>query len=525
MTIVWWSVAEWALWVVLTPLLFRIVAATRLSEALTQHPARSPRVARRSSRHRCGLHESIAIFGGESPYGVVMSSRMLHFAVASLLLACVDARSQGSEPGLRRRALWRVSIAPPTGDSGARVRRVEDGSPAARAGLRAGDAILTFNGRAVATADEFWPAFDAFRGGDTVRARLRRSRLDRSPETLDVRFVLDTVPREAIPGTVVTYDAVRSGRGYRVRTMVTRPAGSGQARLPAIVVIPWLSCDPVEKPNPGSDGMARMLRDVSAQSGMMVMRVEKPGVGDSEGPNCRVSQLEDELAAYRSAIASLRRRADLDTTRLMLLGLSIGGGLAPILAAEDPSGIAGVISVGGFTRTWYEHMLDIERRRLTLSGAAPAAVNSAMRGYARFYTDYLIGRRTPGEVLAAHRELATLWYDEPGHQYGRPASYFQAVQSLDVEAAWLALADRGVPALIVWGEYDWIMGRAEAARAVEIVNGRRAGLATLAILPKTDHGLMTFASQAAAFTDNGPRYDGGASRVVTTWLNRIVARK
>ena len=28
----------------------------------------------------------------------------------------------------------------------------------------------------------------------------------------------------------------------------------------------------------------------------------------------------------------------------------------------------GVGVAGGFARTWYEHMLDIERRRLTLSG-------------------------------------------------------------------------------------------------------------------------------------------------------------
>ncbi|HZM26174.1 MAG TPA: hypothetical protein VFB89_02355, partial [Gemmatimonadales bacterium] len=129
----------------------------------------------------------------------------------------------------------------------------------------------------------------------------------------------------------------------------------------------------------------------------------------------------------------------------------------------------------------------------------------------------------PEQVLAARPELRSLWYDEPTRQYGRPAAYYQAVQRLDVEAAWGALAERGIPALVVWGEFDWIMGRAEAERAVEIVNARKPGLAQLVVLAKTDHSLMAYASIAAAFTDEGPRNDGGAGRAITAWLRERAA--
>jgi pimeloyl-ACP methyl ester carboxylesterase len=213
-----------------------------------------------------------------------------------------------------------------------------------------------------------------------------------------------------------------------------------------------------------------------------------------------------------------------DPNRIYLLGGSIGGALAPILAAEQLEGIAGVIAVGGYTLTWYEHMLDIERRRLTLSGSKPSEVNSSMRGFAQLYTEYLIGKRTPGEVLAAHPELRPLWYDEPAHQYGRPAAYYQAVQQLDVEAAWAKVAEHGIPALVVRGAYDWIMGPAEAERAAEIVNAIRPGLAKLVLLPKTDHGLMAYQSLAAAFSHDEPRNDGGAGRAVTAWLRERGAR-
>jgi len=251
------------------------------------------------------------------------------------------------------------------------------------------------------------------------------------------------------------------------------------------------------------------------------MRVEKPGLGDSQGPDCRFAGLDDELAAYRAALAALRARPDVDPSRIVLLGGSIGGALAPVVAAESPDGIAGVISVGGFTRTWYEHMLDIERSRLTLSGQAPPVVNASMRGMARLYTAYLMDRRTPADVIAANADLRPLWVDEPRHQYGRPAAYYQAVQALDVEGAWATLASRGIPALVAWGEYDWIMSRAEAERAVEIVNTIRPGSATLTVLPRTAHGLMTFTSLAAAFANRAPVYDGLPGHVITRWLSDL----
>jgi pimeloyl-ACP methyl ester carboxylesterase len=163
-------------------------------------------------------------------------------------------------------------------------------------------------------------------------------------------------------------------------------------------------------------------------------------------------------------------------------------------------------------------MLDIERRRLTLAGSKPSEVNAAMRGFSRFYTDYLIGGKTPGEVLAARPELQPLWYDEPAHQYGRPAAYYQAVQQLDVESAWAKVAELGIPALVVRGDYDWIMGPLEAERAAQIVNAIRPGLAKLVLLPKTDHGLMAYESMAAAFGDGTPKNDGAAGREVTAWL-------
>ena len=42
--------------------------------------------------------------------------------------------------------------------------------------------------------------------------------------------------------------------------------------------------------------------------------------------------------------------------------------------------------------TWYEHMLEIERRRLTLAGRGAPELNTLMKRVEEFYSGYLLDR-------------------------------------------------------------------------------------------------------------------------------------
>jgi hypothetical protein len=59
-----------------------------------------------------------------------------------------------------------------------------------------------------------------------------------------------------------------------------------------------------------------------------------------------------------------------------------------------------------------------------------------MRGFADSYTEYLIRGRTPVQAIRGHPAWQSLGYDEPEHQYGRPAAYYIELQELNLEAAW-----------------------------------------------------------------------------------------
>src|SRR5262249_9803942 len=140
------------------------------------------------------------------------------------------------------------------------------------------------------------------------------------------------LPYEQIAGRVVEDGSGGSARGQRVRTITSRPAGAA-GRLPVIVFVPWLSCDSVESPRGPTDGWSRMLHAVAGGVDAVFVRVDKPGVGDSEG-DCGKTDLEDDLAAYRAAIRAALARGDIDESKLVLFGGSFGGAFSPLLAAE-----------------------------------------------------------------------------------------------------------------------------------------------------------------------------------------------
>jgi len=424
----------------------------------------------------------------------------------SVLAAALLFTTRIDSSELRRRADWGFRLV--ASGAAAEVRGVRPGSAADRAGLRDGDRVRSVNGFALDAAT-LARARRLFRGGDRVKLEVERGGAKRT-----VGLTLPSLPEERIAGCDVRYSSVVTPAGYRVRTVFTRPSGV-RGPLPTIVFIPWLSCDAVEGAMPG-DGWMQLLHALAAYSGWAVYRVEKPGVGDSEGPDCSVNDLAADLAAFRAALADVRGLNGVDTNRVVLFGGSIGGALAPVLAAEHP--VAGLIVAGGFSRTWFEHMLEIERARMTLEGTAPAEIHDAMRGYADFYAMYLNDGLTPAQVLARRPDLAPLWHDAPDGQYGRPAAYYQQVQALNVERAWSAL---DAPTLVLHGEYDWIMSRAEAEHVERLVNAGGRARATLEVLPRMDHNLEVYATPLDAYRGEGGRFDDALTARVIEWLRAL----
>jgi putative serine protease PepD len=76
--------------------------------------------------------------------------------------------------GKAEHAYLGVEIGDDTGDVGAHLTRVREGTPAADAGLQTGDVIKRFAGQKIDTGDELRLAVDAKRPGDTVTVAAER---------------------------------------------------------------------------------------------------------------------------------------------------------------------------------------------------------------------------------------------------------------------------------------------------------------------------------------------------------------
>ena len=291
-----------------------------------------------------------------------------------------------------------------------------------------------------------------------------------------------TRPHEQFANADVVYDWVTNSAGQKLRTFITKPKNS-PGKVPLIFFVGWLSCDSMEYPDANTrDGFGILLRRLIDESAYATVRMDKPGVGESEG-DCSKADFKSEISGWQAAFDSVSKYDFIDRGRIVVLGMSNGGGFSPMAAQGRP--VRGYVSAGSWGRTWYEHMIDLERRRLMEAGRAPAEVNTSVKAFIEFYNLYLVKEMTPGQVIAQHPEWKSLWYDAADGQYGRPAAFYQQLQELNLGELWESVS---VPVLVIRGSADNIMSRADAEVIARIVNQTHAGNARYEQIENMTHG-------------------------------------
>jgi pimeloyl-ACP methyl ester carboxylesterase len=323
-------------------------------------------------------------------------------------------------------------------------------------------------------------------------------------------------PRETYPNVDVIYDSVTAPDGNRLRTIITKPRNT-KGKLPVIFVAGWLSCDSVEAPAGTKDESGLVFRGLAQVPEFVLFRMDKQGVGESEGV-CAETDFESELAGYRAAFRAMKNYDFIETKQIYILGISNGGGFAPLVPESETerAQVRGYISVGGWVKTWFEHMLEIERRRFALMGKSPGEVNDRMKGAAMLYHEWLIKGRPVDDVLKERPQLADLWPEgkDRAHLYGRPLRFYQQLQQLNLAAAWSRLK---VPTYVLRGAFDWIMSRDDSEMIASYVN-HNGDLASFYEIPQTGHTFQHYLSLADAFKGKSAPFDPKITGLLVDWL-------
>jgi pimeloyl-ACP methyl ester carboxylesterase len=276
----------------------------------------------------------------------------------------------------------------------------------------------------------------------------------------------------------------------------------------------------IDQPLSGPEPYSRILNEF-ATSGYVTVRVEKPGVGDSEGGPFAEVDFATELDAYRQAMTNVRKYTFVDVDNFFMFGHSMGGVFAPIIASETP--IRGIAVYGTVAKTWTEYFLENWRRQAVLAGDDPARIDSLLRNLAAALHYLLMEQKPPDEILRLRPELhSTLARLAPaGRIDSRSVRFWSQLATRNLPAYW---AKGHAYVLAIWGRNDFIATEADHPLIAEIVNKARPGKGVYLALDGSDHGFRKTVSIEDSFTRwkaSGGEFNPQIITTLREWIEQV----
>ncbi len=410
-------------------------------------------------------------------------NRSMTGAVA-FCLSLLISPSLGQVDNLPRRGTLGVpvAVAPAAAMKGAGIAgiglTVNDVPEAARAQgkLQAKDIIIGIEGKEFPTTTAYVDAIRHSPVGRPVTLMVLRNGKKES-----VEWKIAPKQDEVAEKYDVMYETVKTGP-WRVRTILTKP--KGVAKSPMLVWIQGLGGSSMDYPLTAGNNVARILRDF-AEDGYATMRIEKLGIGDSEGDPSGDRSFDEETDIYRQAMKSLDRYAFVDRDRVYVFGHSMGGCHGPIVAVDVP--VAGIIAYGTVSYSWLEWAIRAAREQSILGGAKGSEVDARVRKVVAWYSALYTQKLSPDEIVKRHPELKEIRDEEMpgGKMSGRTVEYFVQLNDKNFASYWERLGKTRVLAL--YGENDFVAQEGDHPHIATVVNAANPGMGTYLKLPGIDH--------------------------------------
>jgi pimeloyl-ACP methyl ester carboxylesterase len=396
--------------------------------------------------------------------------------------------------------------------AGVLIEAVVPNTTAEDDGIKPGDVLLAVNGRSVGSVENVLAAVAAMTVGQKFEVSLARD-----GQRIVLPMTLKERPRDRGANFDVLYHYVVSG-ATRIRTIVTRPHAPG--RHPVLFLIKGVGPGTVDEPLSGPEPYSRILNEF-AKSGYVTVRVDKPGIGDSEGGPFDDVDFHAELDAYRQAMTAVRRYTFVDVDKVFIFGHSMGGVFAPLIASEAP--IKGIAVYGTVSKTWTEYFLENWRRQAVLAGDDPARIDLTLHDLAAALHYLLIEQKAPDEILRVRPHLrSTLAKLAPaGRIVGRSIPFWSQLATKNLPAYW---AKGQGYVLAVWGRNDFIATEADHPFIADIVNRARPGRGTYVALDESDHGFRRTSSVEDSFkrwNTPGGEFNPSIITTVKEWIEKV----
>lgn len=392
------------------------------------------------------------------------------------------------------------------------------GLTAQKAGIQPGDVLLSINDKRIAPG-VLGEAIRATPAGQSVTFQVRRGE-----GTLNLTAKLVEKPRD--PGNAnfsVEYRHIVS-HGQKMRTILTVPRKPG--KHPGFFFIQGFSPVSYDFTLEGSKGDVTTLNGPLlldfANGGFVTIRVEKPGVGDSEGGPFPDLDFHTETEIYRQALKQLKAHPAVNPDEIFIFGHSMGGAFGPIIATESP--VRGIAVYGTAARTWMEYLLDILRYQNLLGGASFEAVDDQVRAGSRLMALVLQQGMSVADVKKNYPDLAaTADAMMPGGMFnGKTPKFWAQLAEINFARYWAkvkcdVLAARGVS--------DFVTYDVDHKLIADVVNRATPGRGRFAPIPNSDHLFHQFETELEAQRNySRGNYGPGFSQTMMAWIREVLAK-
>ena len=440
------------------------------------------------------------------------------FIIASLLLSTLC----NAQSNLSRKPSFgaRIEFVQQDKVQGIKILQLIEGTGKS-IGLQENDVVTKINKAPITNRDSFEETFRNYREGQAINLQVFRDN-----KTINLTGKAIGRPMETDDNASVIYDQA-DFRDGQLRVIINKPIKEG--KMPAMLFVPGYTCNSID--NLSYSHPYKRIVDAYIDAGYVTLRIEKSGLGDSQNtPDCQSMNLNDEIENFEVGLKKLQSLPYVDKEKIIIVGHSMGGYIAPAISAKN--NVAGVVVYGTGAMSWFEYQLDMYRVQNALAGMNPIEVEeSVLEQYDVNYRFYV--KKEPLEEMTKDPKIDSLlrnsWnYDGKGRIYDRNAEYWRQVQDNPILENW---KNTTAKVLVQFGESDFqAFSRADHELVVNTVNYFNPGNAQLIVFPKTDHyfaksGTMqeaydkfTSGKYQQLFDDYNPEV--GASAVL--WSNKVI---
>jgi hypothetical protein len=366
--------------------------------------------------------------------------------------------------------------------AGARVMFLAEHGPAQAAGIQMGDILLSLDGQPIRTGAQVLSLVkDKYHSGEIIKAELQRN-----GERLTKSVTLAEAPREHSPDFDVLYGTFTMDDALR-RTIITRPHRAG--KLPTVIMCGGLGCYSLDNPTGMLDAYVEVLYALT-RAGFATVRIEKTGMGDSQGKPCADQDFDYEVQGLVAGIQSLANYSFIDTSKLILYGHSMGGFTAPCVAQVIP--VKGIVAQSTSAIGWFEYMMTNQRRQLVLEGISYDSIEVAQALAEKAFHQLYVEQRSLDDIVKEHPEYADY--------LAAPANYtfMQDLGQLNIAEKWKHVEAN---VLFIYGSSDFVTARDEHLYGVNLVNSYHPGHAQYAEIDDMDHYFLRVPDQQASFNN------------------------